>query len=427
MKNSKIYFLLGTLCLLLQSCLFDEEDVFDDSSAQRAMASVRECQEVLESASNGWLLEYYPGEGPEFGGYNLLARFDGEQVELASEVATANYNVGEVSTSFYKIVAYQSTELSFDSYNEIIHTFCEPSGYNDLGYAGDYEFIFNELTPERVVLTGKKHGNKLVMTPMPIGQDWAKFLTNIAKLQQKAPFATFKLKVAGKEVSTVFRSNHTWQVTELDLQGEKVTTSFPFIYTEEGIKLLNPIEVNGIAISQLRWNEEQREYVCTDDGADATFEFYCPEKYADYIGMYYLVAGEQSVIAQIEPKVEGTSYILSGFTRLGLPDYKMELTYNLENDCFDILSQYLGDYEQYQVYLCPWDTEGGYLTWSSGSGLSGKVTSKEGEKLKIEFVDNGVFGVGNSLLFYAFNGAPSGTTMAGSILQLPQPILIKLF
>lgn len=369
MKNSKVYLLLGILCLLMHSCLFNEDDVFDESSAQRAMASVKECQEVLQSASNGWLLEYYPGVGPEYGGYNLLARFDGEQVELASEMATANYNIGDISTSLYKVSAFQSTELSFDSYNEIIHLFCEPNGYNDPGYAGDYEFIFKEISAERVVLTGKKYGNKLVMTPMPIGQDWKKFLTNIANQQQGVPFATFKLMVSGEVISTVFRSAHTWQMTTLDSQGEKSTISFPFIYTEDGMKLLNPIEVNGISISRLRWNGEQRAYVCMDNEADAAFEFYCPEKYADYLGMYYLIAGEQSVIVSIEPKIEGTSYTLSGFTRLGLPDYQIELTYNFDSDCFDVLFQYLGDYAgQYQVYLCPWDTVGGYLTWSPDSG-----------------------------------------------------------
>ena len=52
MKNIKIYSLLACLCLLTQSCLFSEDDVFDDSSAQRAMASVDECHAALHGKSD---------------------------------------------------------------------------------------------------------------------------------------------------------------------------------------------------------------------------------------------------------------------------------------------------------------------------------------------------------------------------------------
>ena len=54
---------------------------------------------------------------------------------MAADFATDNYEIGEESTSLYKVESYQGTELSFDSYNELIHEFCEPSGYNSPGYA----------------------------------------------------------------------------------------------------------------------------------------------------------------------------------------------------------------------------------------------------------------------------------------------------
>ena len=48
-KNRTIYFLLALVCLGLQSCLFQEEDYFDDSSANRATADVKRCSELLEA------------------------------------------------------------------------------------------------------------------------------------------------------------------------------------------------------------------------------------------------------------------------------------------------------------------------------------------------------------------------------------------
>ena len=55
-KNRTIYFLLALVCLGLQSCLFQEEDYFDDSSANRATADVKRCSELLEAAPNGWVM-----------------------------------------------------------------------------------------------------------------------------------------------------------------------------------------------------------------------------------------------------------------------------------------------------------------------------------------------------------------------------------
>lgn len=40
---------------------------------------------------------------------------------MAADFATDNYEIGEESTSLYKVESYQGTELSFDSYNELIH------------------------------------------------------------------------------------------------------------------------------------------------------------------------------------------------------------------------------------------------------------------------------------------------------------------
>lgn len=55
MRKIKIYGLLTCVCLMMQSCLFNEDDIFDESSAQRAIASVNECQEILKGAAQ-WVV-----------------------------------------------------------------------------------------------------------------------------------------------------------------------------------------------------------------------------------------------------------------------------------------------------------------------------------------------------------------------------------
>ena len=85
-KNRTIYFLLALVCLGLQSCLFQEEDYFDDSSANRATADVKRCSELLEAAPNGWVMEYYVGKDYSLGGITLLCKFDGQRVTMASMI-----------------------------------------------------------------------------------------------------------------------------------------------------------------------------------------------------------------------------------------------------------------------------------------------------------------------------------------------------
>ena len=103
-KNRTIYFLLALVCLGLQSCLFQEEDYFDDSSANRATADVKRCSELLEAAPNGWVMEYYVGKDYSLGGITLLCKFDGQRVTMASQIAGAD----ETVSSLYSVKSIPS-------------------------------------------------------------------------------------------------------------------------------------------------------------------------------------------------------------------------------------------------------------------------------------------------------------------------------
>ena len=84
-KYLSIYTLLALACIVLQSCLFSEEEIFDESSANRATADVIKCQEILKDVPNGWKLEYYIGSNYSAGAVTLLMKFDGK-------LQTGNYN-----------------------------------------------------------------------------------------------------------------------------------------------------------------------------------------------------------------------------------------------------------------------------------------------------------------------------------------------
>ena len=148
--------------LSFQSCLHDEKNLFSDSASERMDKAVTVDQQMLESSSNGWVLNYYPGEDYSEGGYAYLVKFKNGKVTMASEFSGSD----STFTSDYAMVKDQGPVLTFNTYNPIMHWLSEASISNINTYQGDYEFVVSKATEDSIVMTGKKWGNKMVMTRM---------------------------------------------------------------------------------------------------------------------------------------------------------------------------------------------------------------------------------------------------------------------
>ena len=123
---------------------------FDDSSANRATEEVKQYSELLESASNGWRMEYYIGQDYALGGITLLCKFDGQRVTMASQ----GYEGDETISSLYKVVSEEATMLTFDHFIiAFIHAYAKPQGGGsnpNANLQGDYEFIIRKLQPRKL-------------------------------------------------------------------------------------------------------------------------------------------------------------------------------------------------------------------------------------------------------------------------------------
>ena len=90
------YILLSFAALLLTaSCTNEVDDLFEKSSAQRIQEAITTDQQILESASNGWVAHYYADT--RYGGYNLYLKFKDDQVTIGNELfgdslQTSHYN-----------------------------------------------------------------------------------------------------------------------------------------------------------------------------------------------------------------------------------------------------------------------------------------------------------------------------------------------
>ena len=92
------------------------------------------------------------------------------------------------------------------------------------------------------------------MTPLPAETNWQEKLTNIANVVSQASYVTYKLIVNGQEITKMGQEEHAFSVTKVDETGETTVSLYPFIYTEEGIKMYEPLVVNGVEINNFKWD-----------------------------------------------------------------------------------------------------------------------------------------------------------------------------
>ena len=305
MKNKITkYILLAFICLGLQACLFQEDDLFEKSSANRASENVAELQELLVNVPNGWKMEYYPGTDYSMGGITLLCRFDGNNVTLMSEVGSVKTASGKEASSLYKVTSEESTVLTFDSFNEFIHCFSEPIMGMNTNLEGDYEFVYMGQEDNKVILQGRRYHNTMVMTPLTQGVNWKDYIGQLNLIERVAFLKTYSLMVGGQEVGNAVRTSHLFSLT---VEGQ-TSSSVPFIYTPEGIRFKDEITIQGKTVQNFVWNKEDMTFTSSDEeAADVVLKAYYPQDYTpyeDYLGTYYMYYREYEKYNEEEDKVE---------------------------------------------------------------------------------------------------------------------------
>ena len=163
---SKIKFLVASLFvlpLLFSSCNDDFENKFDTNTTERMDAYLQQTRNVLASATNGWVMDYYAGTNRAYGSYAFILKFDANEMKVTASCEKKQ----EESTSLYSLTSDAGPVLSFDSYNEVLHLMATPSAEAYQGKQGDFEFIVRSATPEKVVLKGKRTGSLMQMVPLP--------------------------------------------------------------------------------------------------------------------------------------------------------------------------------------------------------------------------------------------------------------------
>lgn len=182
--------LLSAAALAFTGCAGEEDDIFSSSAANRLDQSKVTYTERLKSAADGWAMEYYPTkgvEGVQGKGYLLLMKFnDDESVRMAmkNEFSGGAYLEDE---SAWQVIADNGPVLTFNTYNDCIHAFCDPKETPSLGLEtgrggeGDYEFVIIDLEDNAAsaMLKGKKRGTYDRLTRLEEGADFRQYIEDV--------------------------------------------------------------------------------------------------------------------------------------------------------------------------------------------------------------------------------------------------------
>ena len=252
----KTYRLLFALTALVftASCTPEVEDAFDKPSPDRIAEAISETKDILTAAPNGWKMAYQGSGG--FGGFNILCKFDKEDNVFCEEESDH-----AKATSHYTVQQGQGVLLSFDSFNAALHKYSAPVGKingksvgkDGKGFQGDFEFRVMSCTKDSIVLEGRKHGDRVVMTPMPEDLTWDSFFTQIATVASGMSSERYNI-IIDKDTLPARMNLHTLHTT--DKNGKAV--AIPFIYTPQGIEVLKADSLNGRKLTAFTYSTDDK-------------------------------------------------------------------------------------------------------------------------------------------------------------------------
>jgi hypothetical protein len=249
------------------SCSQEEENLFDESAALRLNKSITEATDLLQSSENGWIMEYFPNTASA--GFTYLLKFPSSKV---ATFATINQYVTtyKEADGFWRVINDMGPVLTFDTYNDIFHIFADPAapGTSDgdgVGLNGDYEFLVINKTADMVTLKGKKHGAITILRKLAAGQQWQDYFKVLDNMNSTI-FGSFNtnlsLKIDDNEAYTLYNGNsHIFTIVPKDGNVIDNGTDKPFIITDYGIRLVNPITVGETSVQDFKLSDDKNELI----------------------------------------------------------------------------------------------------------------------------------------------------------------------
>ncbi len=255
---------------LFSGCRFEEDDFFSDSAAIRIEKFNDEVENILTTADNGWVMQYYTLD--ETCGYNFFCKFypDGQVTVAGSHAYLPTPNVFTEYSSLYSLLREEGSVLSFCSWNDIISIFADPNqknpstGRTGEGMGGDYNFLVLSASDDEIVLRGQRHNARVRLVKCPTSWDEYRAASAATSTNFFNKRVAYYYMIGGTD--TLYASGMADGVLTIvdNINDPMETQHAPFVTTPNGIYLEHAYTQNGATVQELAMNADSTSFVSAD-------------------------------------------------------------------------------------------------------------------------------------------------------------------
>lgn len=271
MKDIIIYIVI-ILGISFASCSRTEDNLFDKSAAIRVNEEITDVSTLLQSADNGWIMEYFPNN--ESAGATFLVKFTSPK-EVTMSTLNNYIPTYKEATGYWQVLNDMGPVITFDTYNDVFHIFSDPvtpgtSEADGIGLGGDYEFLVAKKSNDTITLKGKKHGAITLLRKLKFEQSGRNFFSLLGQIDSTM-FGESDIKLRliqnGSEVMTLSNGKtHIFTVVKKGANEIDDATTQPFIVTESGIRFATPFMVNDQKVQTFKLSDDKKQLTSTESG-----------------------------------------------------------------------------------------------------------------------------------------------------------------
>lgn len=422
-KNLILSLLLLLPAFMMQSCLHNQEDKFDESSSQRLKGYLEKAKQALTGAEYGWLFEIFPKSTREYGGYAFFCKFDETTATIKAEPLPGTGAPSGTDVCYYKLGTEDGPILIFDTYSPIMHYFAEGKSSAYQAYGGDTEYVIDDITDDIIKVHGARSKNVYYLYRLTKPMD--EYLTELAQFQSDywdpliAGYSCIRGTINGEVFEGEFLTSRQLEYTLGDTDGSQA-----YIYTTDGIRLYSAITIGGVKIREFKYNFDTHTYTAIDEnGKEYPLDGAFPQwviNYDEWAGSYEFYISSTSTTTtystldvELVPVADRSIYLLRGVN----PNYDLTLNYLKAENALELQPQVVGEplASGNVVLLAGWANGPGYVhyglyTTTVASGM--KTYWSEADEM-YKWTDNGKWSSYkmNAYILYEFKG----TTRVGAI------------
>lgn len=279
MKSVKYIYGLSLVAVAMasafSSCRFEEDDFFSDSAALRIEKFNDEVKDILTTAENGWVMQYYTLD--ETCGYNFFCKFypGGDVTVAGSHAYLPTPNVFTEYSSIYSLLREDGAVLSFCSWNDIISIFADPNQVNPStkrrgeGMGGDYNFMILSASDDEIVMRGQRHNARVRLVKCPTTWDEYRAAADATSKNFFNKRVAYYYMLSGSD--TLYASGMADGVLTIvdNIDDPMHTQNAPFVTTPTGIYLERAYTQNDVTVQELTMNADSTAFT----SADSKFAF----------------------------------------------------------------------------------------------------------------------------------------------------------